>query len=161
MSVTFHPEIDSTVPYILECICRGWKSPAYPNRSAAYQASRAISKGDCGGYYCGDSIYAHPEVFEPEVQLSNVNADELLDYLQISVGGNFEDRCTGSLSADDMLERVSWALEIAPTNSGLTTMTVGNITYCGRPSDYIQSKLTRLREVAEWAKVNSRDVVWG
>lgn len=162
MSVTFYPEINSEVSHILVCSCRGWKSPiSYTNRSEAYQASISGLQNGCDDPYCGEYLYAEPEVYEPEVQLSNTNAEEVLDYLQISIGGNFEDRCTGSLSAEDMLERVSWALDIAPVSSGLATMRVDNIVYCGRPSDYIQTKLAQLGEVAQWAKANSRNVVWG
>jgi hypothetical protein len=162
MSVTFYPEMNSQVAHVLACSCRAWKSTEiYANRSDAYQASLTGIKSSCIDPYCGEYLYAEPEAYEPEVQLSNINAEELLDYLQISVGGDFEDRCTGSLSAEDMLERVSWALDIAPVSSGLATMRVDNIVYCGRPSDYIQTKLAQVGEVAQWAKANSRDVVWG
>jgi hypothetical protein len=162
MSVSFYPEMKSGVAHILTCMCREWKSEkVYPNRSEAYKALSSVDRGSCSDPYCGDYIAIEPAIYEPEVQLSNSNADELLDYLQISVGGSFEDRCVGSMPAEDMLARVSWALDIAPVNSGLTTMQVDNIVYCGRPSDYIQSKLAQLGEVAQWAKANSRDVVWG
>ncbi len=162
MSVAFYPKMDSSVPHVLVCACRAWKSAeVYAHRSDAYQASLAGAKSNCTDPYCGECVYAEPEIYEPEVQLSNVNAEELLDYLQISVGGDFEDRCTGSLSYGDMLERVSWALDIAPAYSGLATMRVDNIIYCGRPSDYIRTKLAQVGEVAQWAKANDRDVVWG
>lgn len=161
MSVSFYPEMNSSVPHILVCVCRSWKSTnVYPNRMEAYRDS-LIVKGECGDPYCGGYVYAEPAAFEPEVQLSNVNAEELFDYLQVSVGGEFENRCVGRLPAEDMLERVTWALEIVPESSGLITMQIDNIIYGGRPSDYLQSKLAQLGEVAQWAKANSRDVVWG
>lgn len=161
MSVSFCPEMNSFIPHILVCVCRSWKSTnVYSNRMEAYRDS-LIVKGECGDPYCGACVYAEPAAFEPEVQLSNVNAEELFDYLQVSVGGEFENRCVGRLPAEDMLERVTWALEIIPESSGLITMQVNNIIYGGRPSDYLQSKLAQFGEVAQRAKANSRDVVGG
>lgn len=153
--------MNSFIPHILVCVCRSWKSTnVYSNRMEAYRDS-LIVKGECGDPYCGACVYAEPAAFEPEVQLSNVNAEELFDYLQVSVGGEFENRCVGRLPAEDMLERVTWALEIIPESSGLITMQVNNIIYGGRPSDYLQSKLAQFGEVAQRAKANSRDVVGG
>ena len=56
---------------------------------------------------------------EAEVNLSNLNASGLLDLLGVQVGEAFEERCCGSMSADDLLGRVLIAQAINPADEGL------------------------------------------
>jgi len=58
---------------------------------------------------------------EAEVNLSNLNASGLLDLLGIQVGEAFEERCSGSMSAEDFLGRVLMAQAIMPADEGLPT----------------------------------------
>lgn len=160
MSVTFSPAMDSTVPHIITCICGEWTNGViYPSFEMAHMVARGL-KPACGDVYC-DYSYVQAETLEPEVQMSNHNASTLLDVLGINVGADFSDRCSGNLSAEDFLGRVLIAQGINPTDEGSATITVGNMVDCGRPAGYTDAKLDAMREVAEWAIVNKREIVWG
>jgi len=56
-----------------------------------------------------------------EFNCSNLNASGLLDLLGIQVGEAFEERCCGSMSAEDFLGRVLIAQAINPADEGLPT----------------------------------------
>ena len=51
-----------------------------------------------------------------EFNCSNLNASGLLDLLGIQVGEAFEERCCGSMSAEDFLGRVLIAQAINPAD---------------------------------------------
>jgi len=150
--------MDSSVPHSLRCVCGEYESISFDN----YQAAREVFGGLPQEELCAECgfVSAEPTVREPEAQMSNANAVDILDALEILANEDFSDRCVGSMKAAEMLERVLIAEAVAPEYSGLTTMQIENVIYCGRPADYIQRKLAQLREVAEWAIENGRDVTW-
>ena len=160
MSVTFSPVMDSTVPHVLVCICGEWSNGVmYPSSEMAHMVAKGM-KPECGDVYC-DYVYVEPAVAEPEVQMSNANAVTLLDVLGVQVGEDFSDRCSGSLSAEDFLGRVLIAQGLNPSDAGSDTITDGNAVYCGRAVGYTDAKLDSMRQVAEWAVANERQIVWG
>lgn len=152
--------MDATVPHVITCICGAWSSGVvYPSYDMARMMLKEV-KPACADIYC-DYAYALPQVVEPEVQMSNSNAVSLFDVLAIGVGEDFSDRCSGSLPAEDFLGRVLIAQGLNPTDAGSDTIAVGNFVDCGRPEGYIDSKLDSMRQVAEWAVANERNIVWG
>jgi len=161
MSVSFSPEFDGSVPHTYECVCGEWKSGViYPTRIDALNAYADQVSG-CTDPYCG-TAYAVPVIPEPEVNLSNTNADEVLSYLGLATGdSDFADYCVGTMPAEEFLGRVLMAEALVPEKSGLTTMQIENVVYCGRPDDYLATRFAKLREVAEWAISNNRSVSWG
>jgi hypothetical protein len=159
MSVSFYPELKNDAPHIIQCVCGAFRGEQYANRQTAWEAMGQIqSDKACTECFM---LTVEPAVAEPEVNMSNTNASEVLDLLGIGEGEKFSDRCVGSMSATELSERILIAEAFAPEDSGLTTMQIENIVYCGRPSDYIAKKLEGLREVAEWADKFDRQVVWG
>lgn len=160
MSVTFSPTMDSTVPHILTCICGEWSNGVvYPSFEMAYMIAQGM-KPECGDIYC-NHVYVEAADAEPEVQMSNGNAVTLLDVLGIDMGADFSERCSGVLSAEDFLGRVLIAQGLNPSDAGSDTIQVDNVVACGRPAGYTDAKLEAMREVAEWAIVNNRQVTWG
>lgn len=160
MSVSFSPEFDGSVPHTYECVCGGWKSETiYANRIEALN-DFAIQSSTCEDPYC-DSVYAVPATPEPELNVSNTNADEILSYLGLATSEGFSEYCAGTMPAQDFLGRVLMAEALAPEKSGLVTMQIENVVYCGRPDNYMAARFAKLREIAEWAIANDRSVSWG
>lgn len=160
MSVTFSPSMDSSVSYVLACVCGEWSNGVvYPSFEIA-NMMRKDMQVSCNDPYCG-YVYVEPAVSEPEVQMSNSNAVVLLDVLGINVGEDFSERCSGSMPANDFLGRVLLAQGLNPTDAGSDTITVGNIVDCGRFEGYTDVKLEAMRGLADWSILNNRDIVWG
>lgn len=159
MSVSFYPELVNEVPHKITCVCGEYSGGEYSDRLLALSARESLGvEVTCLECWC---ITVEPVHAEPEVQMSNSNAIDILDALEILVGQDFSDRCVGSMSANELLERASVAEAFAPEDSGLTTMRVDNMVYCGRPATYVTDKLAGIREVAAWAMQHGRSVVWG
>lgn len=157
MSVSFYPEISDSVEVKIVCACGKVEYPGvYINREEAVLA-RSLYKNVCDDPYC-DYLNITEAVAEPEVNLSNVNAEELFQYLGFNMD---EVDFVGSMNAEDFLGRVVLAKGLTPYNTGLATMQVDNVVYCGRPDNYFQVKLDLLEEVARFAIANGRKVVWG
>lgn len=159
MSVSFYPSIDTSVAHTVVCACGSWRGETFENRSAAADVLPGTTSG-CDDPYCGEYLYVTPAVAEPEVNLSNTNAEELAEYLGFNEDDSFHDVYVGEMTADEVLARVAYALNRVPENTGLTTMRIDNHIYCGRPSDYMQVRLTQLGAVALWSKDNGRTVTW-
>lgn len=160
MSVTFSPAMDTAVAHVITCICGEWNNGVeYPSFEMAHMVAKGM-KPECGDPYC-DYVSVEPAVAEPEVQMSNSNAVGLLDILGIRVGEDFSDRCCGSLSAEDFLGRVLLAQGLNPADAGSDTIAIGNMVDCGRPAGYTDAKLDAMREVAQWALANKREIAWG
>jgi hypothetical protein len=162
MSVSFYPSSDNTVAHVINCICRETNlGVVYPDYESAWDAKKNSDlKPNCGDIYC-DYLYVKPQVEEPEVQMSNSNAVDLLDVLGlIEEGADFSDYCVGSMPAQDFLGRVLVAKAVAPESAERLPESQGNIHYGGREAGYVQAKLERMQEMAEWAIANQRKVIW-
>jgi hypothetical protein len=163
MSVSFYPAIDDSVAHIITCICEETKfDTTYPDRASAYAAKTSGDlKPNCGDAYC-EYLYVNPAIAEPEVNMSNSNAYDLMDVLGlIPEEGNFDDVCVGSMKAEDFLGRVVVARGLAPVSPERLPEQDGIMIYAGRREGYVQERLEQLQEVADWAIANKREVVWG
>lgn len=164
MSVTFSPAMNDNVAWIITCICGDWaynNRAEFPNYASANAAVRGGIKPACADVYC-DYAYVQPAIAEPECQMANGNAVALFDALGlIEEDADFSDYCCGSLPAKDFLGRVLMAQAVAPVSAEIPTYREGNIITGGRREGYVQERLEQLREVAEWAIKNDREVVWG
>ena len=125
---------------------------------------------------------------EEEFNCSNLNASGLLDLLGIQVGEAFEERCCGSMSAEDFLGRVLMAQAIMPADeglpvykmtgaeaeghSGLLGALLGGVAQAeaegqagptiwsgGRSAGYFDERLAQVRELAEEVKALGDDWV--
>ena len=158
MSVSFYPEISDTVPVRITCSCgEANYNGLYTTRQAAVKAMRTMVS-TCTEPYC-EYLKVVEAVPEPEVNFSNANAAELFSYLGFTEEETEE--YVGSMDAEEFLGRVILAKGLIPYGTGLTTMQVENIVYCGRPANYFQVRLDQLEEVARFAIKNKRLVVWG
>jgi hypothetical protein len=168
MSVSFSPAFVEgvDVPSVVVCGCGEFRSEEFPSHAVAYLASPAITP-DCGDAYCADIKFVEPAVSEPEVNVSNINAAELLDNLGILVGEDFSERCLGSIAAEDLRGRVLMALALLPEDEGMPAHQAGNTMFglqvwtAPRPAGHTQKVLERLLEVADYALAQGRDVDWG
>jgi hypothetical protein len=155
MSVTFAPTSDLNLPHSVTCYCTTVSTHnTYYEAYTALKASTVI----CYDPYC--TLFVAPTAVEPEVQISNHNASVLFDILGIE-GDTFEDRCCGTLDGEDFLNRVILAEIITPTSTEIPTLTHDNIIYGGRPEGYYNNKLAQLRQTAEFAAQNGRQISWG
>jgi hypothetical protein len=157
MSVSFYPTMDNNVAHVVTCSCRSFRTSPFTNRTEAVEYRTAV-KSTCTDPYC-DYLTVEPAVAEPEVNMSNSNAFDVLVTLGFSA--DFSESCIGEESADEFLGRILIAEAIAPEYSGLTTMQIDNYIYCGREANYIHNKLNQLKEVVAWAKANQRTISWG
>jgi hypothetical protein len=125
---------------------------------------------------------------EAEVNLSNLNAQTLMDLLGLRIDQDGDGDWAGSLSADDLLGRVLIAQAINPADEGLpaykmTGAEAGNhsgllgsmlsglaqaeaegkagpsIWFGGRPAGYFDERLAQVRELAEAVKALGDDWV--
>lgn len=73
---------------------------------------------------------------------------------------------SGECAAGDMLARIDLALALAPADAGVPAREVGPasrpdaVIDCGRSPGYLQDRLHRLREVADYAARSRRAVCW-
>jgi hypothetical protein len=168
MSVSFSPAFVEgvAVPSVVVCGCGNFRSEDFPSYAVAYLALPAITS-DCGDLYCVDTKFIEPAVSEPEVNVSNITAVELLDNLGILVDEDFSERCLGSISATDLKGRILMAVALLPEDEGMPAHQAGNTMFglqvwtAPRPAGHTQNVLHRLLEVAEFALAQGRDVDWG
>jgi hypothetical protein len=168
MSVSFSPAFVEgvDVPSVVVCGCRDFRSEEFPSYAVAYLALPAVTS-TCDDPYCHDLKFIEPAVSEPEVNVSNLTAVELLDNLGILVGEDFSERCLGSISATDLKGRVLMALALLPEDEGMPAYESSNTMFglkvwaAPRPAGHTQNVLHRLLEVAEFALAQGRDVDWG
>ena len=153
------------VSSVLECGCGEWRSPAFASHAEAYSALEAGSVvSACGDDYCVSmgSLFVVPEVAEPEVNLSNLNAADVFPLLGISL--EEWDWC-GSTPAEDFKGRVLLALALAPEDLGRSpepTVMFGLLgTIAAREAGYTQARLTAMLEVADLAIARGTEVCWG
>lgn len=186
MSVSFYPEVVSGKSVIV-CGCEGWKSSEFATYGGAYAAMlEQVVVSKCSDEFC----QAYPDLFivsseaSPEVNVSNVNAEGVLDNLGIMVGEDFSERCVGSMPAADFKGRVLMALALVPVDEGAPAYQLteapeggaGSSLLAGlglgaergpqfwvgaRPAGQVQATLRQLLEVAEFAESEGRQVVWG
>lgn len=167
MSVTFSTDPGQVVDWLLECGCghtsRSLGTDSYGLACAALVAARVglgdgVECANCADGWGGDmtitSVWSDPS---PEVNVSNVNATDMLQVLGID---SSEELC-GSLPADDFLGRVLVATAAAPDDMGRPAVTRGNVTLCARPVGYVQDVLDRLRTLAVHAAARGTTVNWG
>jgi hypothetical protein len=125
---------------------------------------------------------------EAEVNLSNSNAQTLLDLLGLRIDQDGDGDWSGSLSVDDLLGRVLIAQAVMPADEGMpaykmTGAEAGNhsgllagllggvakaeeegqagpsVWSAGRPAGYFDDKLAQVRELAEEVKALGDDWV--
>ena len=102
-----------------------------------------------------------------EANFSNLNASGLLDLLGVQVGEAFEERCCGSMSAEDFLGRVLMAQAIMPADEGMPAYKMTededvsgpSIWFAGRSAGYFDERLAQVRELAEEVKALGDDWV--
>lgn len=185
MSVSFYPEVVSGKSVVV-CGCSAWKSQEFTTHGEAYAAMlEGVVVSQCSDEYClayGDLFIVSAQE-SPEVNVSNVNAEEVLNNLGIMVGEDFSERCAGSMAAEDFKGRILVALALLPVDEGMPAYQLTEASEAGtagsalaawglraekgpeffmgaRPAGYAQEVLTRLLEVAEFAEAGSRKVVW-
>ena len=168
MSVTFAPEfVDSE--HTIRCWCGQSQSTlTFPTRQAAYEALTNGAHGlTCPDEYCAAEYrpgYPTPVNETPEVNMSNVNADMLLEALGIGIGEDFSDYCCGSMDARDFLGRVLLAQALTPLDAGIPAHalpgTNARVINCGRPAGYTQDRLDALHKIGMYAFQHNLKVVW-
>ena len=155
MSVTFSPTADPTVEHSITCHCGTFS--IHKNYDTAYNTLQN-NKPHCPEPYCYVDIT--PTNPEPEITLSNINADELFYVLGIT-GETFSDRCCGTMNPNDFLGRILIAQAVAPISAKKPTYTDSNIIHGGRPEGYVQEKLQHLHHIATYAIKHNRQICWG
>jgi hypothetical protein len=184
MSVSFYPEVVSGKSVIV-CGCEGWRSAEFATygQASAAMLEQVVVSG-CSDEFC----QTYPDLFiisaevSPEVNVSNINAETVLDNLGIMVGEDFSERCAGSMSAADFKGRVLMALALVPVDEGMPAYQLTEAPESGagsslarlglgaergpqffmgaRPAGQAQTTLRQLLEVAEFATAAAREVVW-
>lgn len=192
MSVTFAPVTTGTGTWEARCACVEDAPKAQATFESYGDASMWLSLYNASPYAlegCTDEMCVAygPMLSEvqsqgvaPEVNVSNINARDLLDVLGIEV---VDGDLWGTLSAEDFEGRVLMALAVAPVSAERLTeeAKAGQVTFgpngvgidpsgeakgatfilCGRPEGYVQERLESLREVAAFAREHGLDVTWG
>jgi hypothetical protein len=160
MSVTFAPTIAADAAYRITCVCEAHNDGLiYADHSAAYAALSGVTS-TCTDPYC-ETLYITPAVEGPSLNVSNLNAVDLLDLLGIGVGDDFEDRCVGTMKAADLLGRVLLAQALTPADAGVASYAEGNVIHCGRPAGYYEDRLAILQDIALWANTRGLTITWG
>lgn len=170
MSVTFtttRPMQDE--PHVLTC-CPDTRSEPFPTADAAWAARNTAQDPilDCPNEDCRDwgRSFVEPVTPEPEVNLSNRNARDLLTSLGIDAS---EDLC-GTMDASAFRERLLIALATQPDHAGaMPTLTsggpgsiVGGPVWvdCGREPGYFIERYGWLMEVVDAAESGGWQVTW-
>lgn len=129
----------------------------------------AVLAGSCLSGYAYHEYYGpHDPTIEvveedpaPTVHMNFSNAALICDVLGIS--RDAEDG--GEMSPKDFLGRILLAQALSPADAGVPARSAtagGRFTNGGRPEGYVQSRLSNLRELAEWAIAHDRRTVrWG
>lgn len=167
MSVSFYADLTPVVGYRIECFCGAKLSEIYKNyNDAAAKIDLVELDCDCGDNFGYHANAVHEGVNSDEINVSNSNSVSILEVLGLMTQDDeFCDVCCGSMNAEDFLGRVLMALAVAPESaervSEQTMFASGGMyVQCGRPAGYVQSKLLRLKEVAEFAIQHDREVIW-
>lgn len=163
MSVTFHPaQRDSDITgWAVACACGSNQTAALATTPDAVANLLPTHTPGCADEWCnGERGGVAPvlAIEAPEINVANGNARIILDALGFPDG----DLC-GAATGQDFLGRVLMARAIAPADEGMLAHAVvpgSRMTDCGRRPGYLQDKLDRLQQVAEWAINCDRDVVW-
>lgn len=144
--------------------------------------SRFCTDPDCGEHAYRPFVVVHSSTdTEPSLDVSVRNALLLLRALGLVAELGADDvheppsadipppdpdqdtPLVGELPAEHMLGRVELALALAPADAGLPVRDLnaaGTIVDFGRPTGYLQDRLSVLREVALFARDQARDVIW-
>ncbi|SFO39502.1 hypothetical protein SAMN05216207_10513 [Pseudonocardia ammonioxydans] len=188
MSVTFCPDQPAGGPVELGASIECSAYPSTDRRCFAdYDAATAgladhyryCTDPDCGEHAYRPFVVVHYSTdTEPSLNVSRRHAMLLLRALGLvaELGADDVDEPApaapppeqdtplfGDLDAEQMLGRVELALALAPADAGVPARylnTAGTQYDCGRSAGYLQDRLTVLREVALFARDQTRDVVW-
>ena len=183
MSITFTAEMSPITGHMITCGCEQAVGPVFGNYAdaCAYLAPlvedeslrTAIPGCDrpeaCLQYRL--SIYALEADPAPSVNVANGNAVDLFAALGLSsddpdrASGNGELWQGGTLTAEDFLGRVLFALAITPADEGRFSYDdtrEGGMTMiaCGRRVGYVQAVLAELHELALFAVDRGRAAYW-
>ena len=177
MSVTFTAELGTIIAHVITCGCRDTISQvprfgAYEDAADALLAlSARINAGDirrqplpgcalpgiCPEYPL--SVYPVEDLERPEVDVSRSNAVPLLHALGYGELPEHE-QLAGQASAEEFRGRVLTALALAPIDEGLPAEQNGRYFEGGRRRGYLQARLLRLHELADWCADHRRSVHW-
>lgn len=165
MSVTFSPTYQDSLTQI-SCSCgAAVDSTLFASQKEAYKAvfvDYTNLTPVCGDEFClayPASLVAFDEV--PELNVSNFNAVNVFDVLGIRVGESFDDRCFGSVTAEDFMGRVLVAAGVQTADAGVPSYQEGNMIHCGRAEGYMERVVAELHTVAEYAIKHNLEVTWG
>ena len=158
MSVTFHA-YETPKLFVISCSCGAANAVTpYATYQDAVDARTVGVTPVCGDDFCA----AYPvmvkaeELAAPEVNMSNINAREVITMLGLST----EDLC-GTLQASDLLGRILIAQAVAPRDAGIPATQEGNFVYGGREEGYTDDRLIELLSVAEYAAERNLVVSFG
>lgn len=159
MSVTFTVHTEGTF-WGLSCSCGDvMAATRYNSYGDAIDALHVGVAPKCGdefcGAYCATAVPASDEEEAPQVNMSNLNAREILPLL----GLDAEDEC-GSKDGQDMLGRILMAQAAGVADAGRPAVQTGNIIDCGRSEGYFDDRLVELEEVALFAVKHNLPVTW-
>lgn len=153
MSVTF-----STNPSIevvgVKINCWNFEEISQPYNLNNYAEVAKTHNDNCEECRVYGGSLAEFEKVVNDMNISNTNASYLLDKLGI-------EELFGSMSSEDFLGRILIAEALSPSDEGIPSYKDGNIVYGGREENYLQNKLARLREMANYAKNNNLEITWG
>jgi hypothetical protein len=159
MSVTFtvHMEV---ISWGLACSCGDVMAVSrYSSYEDAVDALRVGVTPKCGDEFCGAYCASAVPVLEgeeaPQVNMSNLNAREVLPLL----GLDAEDEC-GSKDGQDMLGRVLMAQAAGVPDAGRPAVQTGNMIDCGRAEGYFDDRLVELEAIALFAVKHQLPVTW-
>ncbi|MFM7088273.1 MAG: hypothetical protein ACKOW9_01940 [Candidatus Paceibacterota bacterium] len=154
MSVTFEPADTGRLQYNkVGFWCDKEEEMLEPGESHLKELLRLHECQECQAY--GGPLVI-PVYEAPYLNMANTNAYEIIQLL-----GYQPVEFVGSTSADDLLGRVLTALAIEPEDEGRPTLREGNFIFCGTEPGYKQRQLTKLRDIAEWAKLRNTPINWG
>lgn len=165
MPVTFFPVTGDVLTQVA-CSCGDVKAPTlFVSHREAYKAvyeTCEVARPTCDDEYCNayPSVSFVPVDSIPEVNVSNRNAEEILDILGYQVGETFSERCAGTVTADDFIGRVMVASGLMLSDPGVPVTQQGQIVSCGRSEGYLNERFEELLTVAEYAVANGFDITW-
>lgn len=153
MSITFSTEPKSEIlDFTISC----WAFTdriTIPTKQEAdnYVLTHNSNCAECSAYG-GALIEENNQV--KDVQLSNSNAMYLLGVL------GMESEYCGQISAKELFDRITVA-NLCNNFESTPTTQVGNVIQVGRTSEYLDTKLNGLSQLAQWAKDNQALINWG
>lgn len=166
MSISFFPIVGDQLTRIA-CDCGSAVSDTlYASQREAYEAfyvNYTATRPICGDMYCDAYLMRVSFVAmdqAPELNVSNVNAVELLDMLGYMVGEPFEERSCGQLTAEEFAGCVLVADGLSVEDPGVPAVVEGNSVFCGRAPGYLNTRITDLRKLSEYALEHSYMVAW-